>query len=116
MFHKALVVALLVTCAGLFASDKPATQAKEWMEAMARGENTTVISEGSVEVGTAGETVLLNEQPQFTSVSRVDSDSRAEIIPAEFETSSFESDYNYWHFNRGTKPAAQARLNAEAGY
>jgi hypothetical protein len=111
MFPKVLAIALFVTCAGLFASDKPASQAKEWMEDMARGEGSTVISEGGVEIRAAGDTVLVNEQqPQFTSVTN---DSRAEIIPAEFETRDFSLDY--WDFNRGTKPAAQARLNGESG-
>ena len=126
MFRNICVMAF-VFCAGLFAADKPAAQARQEMESEARGESTTVIygsDAESVSVSreefpivnasferTERNAEVLGEETVPISFRNSDSTDVSRTYVLESETDFYDSTYS--RFNSSSKPAAQARLEME---
>lgn len=143
MIRNVTLITLLALCAGVFASDKPAVQARQDMESDVRGESSVILYGSDVEFGVEYDAYLQNQGTRPATQARLNMESDArnqehvvvsrgeyEIIPARFErtvpaseetrvfepvseTRSYEPAFR--SFNTSSKPAAQARLEMEEG-
>ena len=135
MLRNVTLMTLFVLCAGAFAADKPAAQARQEMEGEAGGQNTTaaVFERGHSSVadyassenrGTkpAAQARLSMEsetsvQENYTVVSRdehpIVNVGYHRTVRASDETRVYAPSYR--SFNTSSKPAVQARIEMEQG-